>query len=163
MPRNQKILNEIELLRQMDFLAPEDKKEMISEGFYQSPIWPEVFWRRRKTHAKRPDPEVLFIKDLRPKSVLEIGSAYGRVTKKIINLQQEIDSSFPTMEIVGLELNPNFQEYIDLYSEEFPALSKAKFVFGSIFDAENVFPESSFDFVVIPMNTVPNFHFEKLD
>jgi SAM-dependent methyltransferase len=147
----------------MKFLAPEDTKEMISIGFYQSPMWPEAFWRRRKTHAKRPDPEIQFIKDLHPKSVLEIGSAYGRVTKKIINLQQEIDTSFPTLEITGLELNPNFQEYIDFYSEEFPELLKAKFVFGSIFDAENVFPESYFDLVVIPMNTVPNFPFEKLD
>ncbi len=158
-----KISNEIELLKQMGILDEDDSIDVIHEGFYQCSEWPEVFWRRRNLHAKRPDPEMLIIKNLKPKKVLEVGSAYGRVTRKIIALQQEEDTSLSSMAVTGLELNPYFQEYTSLYSKEYPELSKAKFVHGSVFEVEKVLSGMEYDVVVIPMNTVPNIPFEKLD
>lgn len=159
----EKLSDEIELLKQLEILDQEDSVDMILEGFYQSSVWPEVFWRRKNSHAKRPDPEIPFIKKLQPKNVLEIGSAYGRVTRKIIALQQEKNPSLSSMEVTGLELNPYFQDYVALYSKEYPELSNAKFIYGSIFDSEVIFSGSLFDVVVIPMHTVPNFPFDKLD
>lgn len=159
----EKISNEIELLKQMDFLNQEDSIDVIHEGFYQCSEWPEVFWRRRNLHAKRPDPEMPFIKNLKPRKVLEVGSAYGRVTRKIIALLQEEDTPLSSMAVTGLELNPYFQEYTSLYSKEYPELLKAKFVYGSVFEVERVLPDVEYDVVVIPMNTVPNIPFEKLD
>jgi SAM-dependent methyltransferase len=158
----QKYSKEIEQLKEIEFLDEEDSMDLILEGFYQSPIWPEVFWRRRKSHAKRPDPEIPVIEKLHPKTVLEIGSAYGRVTRKILAREQQMKSSPSSMEVTGLELNHHFEKYISLHSTEYPDLSKAKFIYGNIFDAKAIFSGSAFDLVIIPMHTLPNFPFEKV-
>ena len=150
-----KIFEEIKFLKQLNILESEDSINSINESFYLSSLWPEVFWRRKTRHQSRPDPEIPFVIGLQPKNILEIGSAYGRVTRKLIDIAEE--------SVTGLELNPNFQNYIEKNTECYPELNRANFIYGSIFEAKKVFPKSNFDVILIPMNTVPNFPFDSLD
>lgn len=150
-----KIFEEIDLLKQLNILDKDDSINSINESFYQSSLWPEVFWRRKARHQRRPDPEIPFVIDLQPKNILEIGSAYGRVTRKLIDIAEE--------SVTGLELNPNFQNYIEINSECYPELNRANFIYGSIFDAKKVFLKPNFDVILIPMNTVPDFPFNSLN
>ncbi|MHA1801868.1 MAG: class I SAM-dependent methyltransferase [Candidatus Heimdallarchaeaceae archaeon] len=122
-----------------------------------------VFGVKKTRHAGRLDPELPFIERLQPETVLEVGSAYGRVTRKILALKTQENSRGSSLKLTGLEINPHFQKYIALYSKEYPELSKAKFVFGDIFEARKVLPQELFDVVIILMNTVPNFPFDSLE
>lgn len=163
MTLNLKYSDEINILKEKGIFDEEDSVDAIHEVIYECPEWAEIFWRRRNQHTRRSDPEIPFIEKFNPKTVLEVGSAYGRVTKKILELQGEKEGKLSNLEVTGLEINPNFQNYLHKFTKAYPDLSKATFIFGSIFKTEEIFPETVFDIVVIPMNTVPNFPFTKLD
>ena len=65
-------------------LKENDSLSEIVFGSYNYTNWSEIFWRLKKRHQNRPDPELPFIKKSNPKTVLELGSAYGRFTRKIL-------------------------------------------------------------------------------
>lgn len=122
--------SELEYLLKIGFLTEKDDTSKIIKDPYEYENWPELFWRLRKQHSIRPDPEINYIEN--GSNVLEIGSAYGRFTRK---LQEKL----PQASITGLELSSQFEKYRNQYIEQYPDLAKTKTVFGNIFDAENLF------------------------
>ncbi len=143
---------EIEFLKKIAFLPKDTKPEGIILGSYSFPEFAEIFWRRKKQHARRPDPEIEHIKKANVKNILEIGCAYGRFTRKILEISQDHQIS-----VTGIELIKEFVTYKNLYKEEFPDLDSCRFIYDSILNAKQYFKEEEFDLIVIPMHTFENF------
>ena len=79
----QEIESELQKLHDSGFLMANESISNIRNDLHSSYFWADVFWRRRKNHANRYDPEIQFIFDSNPTTILEIGTAYGRVLNKI--------------------------------------------------------------------------------
>ncbi|MFX0209149.1 MAG: hypothetical protein ACFFDT_24410 [Candidatus Hodarchaeota archaeon] len=123
-----------------------------------SEIWAEVFWRRRKQHSTREDPELSYIFQTRPRRILEIGAAYGRVAQKIIELKEKI--KIPA-EIIGIEICPYFETFFHHYSKEYPALKQIQMIFEDFFVSQEL-EQQSFDIILLPMSTFPSFPIDVL-
>ncbi|MHA2253954.1 MAG: class I SAM-dependent methyltransferase [Candidatus Kariarchaeaceae archaeon] len=143
-------------LNKIGILAKTDSISDIVHGTYLYENWAEHFWRRRKSHARRPDPEVTFVEKANPRTVLEVGCAYGRFTRKILELNGK-RSQQDQIAVTGIEINPQFEQFQKLYSEEHSILQNGTFLFDNILNCDKLFPKHSFDVVVIPMHTFPNF------
>jgi len=75
--------DEIEILKNKKFLFDNENSKHIFQ-LHTSRLWAEVFWRRKQRHNVRYDPEISFILQRQPKTILEIGAGYGRILKKIV-------------------------------------------------------------------------------
>ena len=146
------IANEVEFLKEFGFLPKDTKTEEILLGSYSFPEFAEIFWRRRNSHAKRPDPEIKHIKKAGQQTILEIGCAYGRFTRKIL----EIDNAH-SLRVTGIELIKEFESFKNIYMDDYPTLEGCRFVYDSILNAKLHFKEGEFDLIVIPMHTFENF------
>ena len=150
---------EISALRAHEVIFEEEDSHNISSKLHLSPTWADIFWRRRDSHASRPDPEIPFIFKNHPKNVLEIGSAYGRILRKILEYQSSLDNS---PDISGIELCDSFSKYHELYKTANPVLNKAKLEFDDFFTTTKFSP-NQFDVIILPMNTFPSFPYQTLD
>ena len=151
--------HEISALRAHEVIFDDEDSHDISSSLHLSPTWADVFWRRRYSHSSRPDPEIPFIFKDHPKTVLEIGSAYGRILRKILEYRSSLDYH---PEIEGIELCPSFSKYFELYKTEYPILNDTHIGFDDFFTAEKLL-SNQFDVVVLPMNTFPSFSYNTLD
>ncbi|MHA2250488.1 MAG: methyltransferase domain-containing protein [Candidatus Kariarchaeaceae archaeon] len=145
MTRNSVKLDEIKVLHDNGFLFSGESEESIKEDTCET--WPEVFWRRKERHSKRLDPEIAVISNYNAEKILEIGCAYGRVLRKIL---ESNDGS----EVMGIERCPNFQQFHQKYSLDYPILDTAKIIFDDFFSTTKV-KNNYFDLIVLPMNTFP--------
>ncbi|MCY3413416.1 MAG: methyltransferase domain-containing protein [Candidatus Heimdallarchaeota archaeon] len=150
------IVNEIEYLSEHKIFSKLILEQPIITNPYQLSIWSAYFWRRREAHQARPDPELNHVSVSTGDRILEVGSAYGRFTRKLVEKFGE------KCEIHGLELNDTFEKYIHMFTRDHPELSVVHFTFGSILDAKSVYSEVKFDCIIIPMHTFPSFASENL-
>lgn len=148
---------EIEQLSEMGLSLSLETAQNL-DRLHLSEIWAEIFWRRREQHATREDPELAHIFQTKPHRILEIGAAYGRVTRKIVKLKEQLSS---TSEIFGIELCPYFDRFFLQYSNEFPQLKQIQMIFEDFFSSQ-AFSTHSFDVIVLPMNTFPSFPIDRL-
>lgn len=148
---------ELEQLSEMGLSLSLETAQNLDQ-LHLSEIWAEIFWRRREQHATREDPEVVHVFQTKPQRVLEIGAAYGRVTRKIVEVKEKFNS---TSEIFGIELCPYFDRFFSQYSGEFPVLKQVQMIFEDFFSFQAL-ESRSFDVIVLPMNTFPSFPIEKL-
>ena len=149
------IEDEISILKDNKILYETEDISDINHNAYSSKIWADAFWRRRKIHSNRYDPEIEVVLTHQPVKVLEIGSAYGRVTRKLI------DSAIHTIEISGIEFNPNFEKYTKIYAEIYPSLNSVNFMYGDFMDFQTS-SDGKFNLILLPMNTFPGFPTDKL-
>ncbi len=148
---------ELEQLSEMGLSFPLETAQNLGQ-LHLSEIWAEIFWRRREQHATREDPEVANVFQTKPHRILEIGAAYGRVTRKIVELKEQLNS---TAEIFGIELCPYFSRFFSQYSNEFSQLKEVQMIFEDFFSSQAL-TSHSFDVIVLPMNTFPSFPIERL-
>lgn len=142
--------DELSILKDNRILYETENISNINHNAYSTKIWADAFWRRRKNHSNRFDPEIEIVTKHHPSKVLEIGSAYGRVTRKLI------ESINQTAELSGIELNPHFEEYAKNYAETYPSLGSVEFIFDDFLDFQKG-SGGEFDLIVLPMNTFPGF------
>ncbi|MFX0050261.1 MAG: hypothetical protein ACFFAJ_01180 [Candidatus Hodarchaeota archaeon] len=146
-------------LQQLKFLLPSDKIHDIQFNLHESETWAKVFWRRRHKHAKREDPELPFVFQQNPSTILEVGAGYGRVLRKLIEGNEwNLDS----MRFQGIELCPYFKPYFHRYQEQNVSLKKCDIIYED-FLTSSVFERTSFDVILLPMNTLPSFPFSTLE
>ncbi|MFW9997821.1 MAG: class I SAM-dependent methyltransferase [Candidatus Odinarchaeota archaeon] len=146
---------ELEQLREEGFLLPEEGIRIFNGNIYNSDFWAEVFWRRRERHSTREDPEIQHVFKKRPRNVLEIGSAYGRVLRKLAEMNEKTGSN---ASITGIELCSYFDSFFQQYSREHPVLNKTRMVYGDFFSSREL-ASNTYDVILLPMNTLPNFPF----
>ncbi len=144
---------EISILKDNNILYESEDISDINSNAYSTKIWADAFWRRRHNHSKRIDPEVEIVLKFQPSNVLEIGSAYGRVTRKLV------DEAKHAMRLTGIEFNPHFEKYINTYSNTYLSLNSVKFLFNDFMGYRN---NEEYDLIVFPMNTFPGFPIDKL-
>ncbi|MHA2363509.1 MAG: hypothetical protein ACXAC7_06100 [Candidatus Hodarchaeales archaeon] len=150
--------SEMKILKEKNFLLPDDRVERISLNLHQSQTWADVFWRRRHSHSQREDPETSFIFKYNPKTILEVGTAYGRVLKKIAELNMKHTKK---AEIIGIEICHHFKQYFHQYKEENPILKSNKIIFDDFFRT-TLLNLNYFDIIILPMNTFPSFDYNQL-
>ncbi len=152
-----KIQKEISSLQRNEFLQTTDTIEKIKTNSYLTKIWADVFWRRRDSHKNRIDPEIPFIFEYNSTKILEIGAAYGRVLRKIA---EGVGSE--NKEIVGIDVNDNFQLYFDLYKLKYPELQTSNILYDDFLTTSKL-QNDYFDTIVLPMNTFPIVHPSNLE
>ncbi|MHA2272535.1 MAG: class I SAM-dependent methyltransferase [Candidatus Hodarchaeales archaeon] len=148
---------ELEQLSEMGLSLSLESAQNLSR-LHLSEIWAEIFWRRREQHATREDPELAHVFQTKSQRILEIGAAYGRVTRKIVELKEQLNS---TSEIFGIELCPYFDRFFSQYSNEFSQLNQVQMIFDDFFSSQAL-DGHSFDVIVLPMNTFPSFPIDRL-
>ncbi len=150
---------EFNLLQERKFLLPNDKLSDIKDNLHEHEIWAEIFWRRRNRHIRREDPELSFVFQQNPSTILEIRSAYGRVLRKLVEWD-----SIKTDSIVfkGIEICEYFKPYFQRYQLEFPSLRKVELIYDNFLTTSRL-KEASFDIILLPMNTLPSFPFDHLE
>ncbi len=145
-------------LQEIQFLLPSDKISDLKSNLHQTSTWANVFWRRRHSHAKREDPELPFVFQQNPSSILEIGAGYGRVLRKLIDGHEwDLDS----MKIQGVEICKYFKPYFHRYQKEHSSLKKCDIIFDDILTT-SAFEGISFDLILFPMTSFPSFAFDTL-
>ena len=152
--QNDKVNAEISILNENNLLFEIGNIENIKYDLHLSKIWAEVFWRRLKNHSRRPDPEIELIKSINPSTVLEIGSAYGRVLTKIANVL-----GTDGKKITGIEICKKLEPYYNKYKLQYPVLNDTNIIFDDFFNSSRL-EENSFDLIVLPMNTIHSFSFD---
>lgn len=150
---------ELKLLSEKKFLLSNDNLNDINNDSYPHEIWADVFWRRRFRHARREDPELKYILKTNPSKVLEIGAAYGRVLRKLMEWEG-IDTNL--ISFTGIEICKHFQSYFQRYQSQYPSLQRVEFIFDN-FLTTSVFKENSFDIILLPMNTLANFSYNTFE
>ena len=153
------IESELQRLYDFGFLMKNESISDIRNDLHSSELWADVFWRRRKNHAKRYDPEIQFIFDNDPKTILEIGTAYGRVLNKI-TVENEKQSK--KAKLFGIEICKNCKKYFQAYSKKHSLLEKCNVLFDDFLKTNNVY-QKQFDLIVLPMNTFPSFPISMLE
>ncbi len=148
-----KIESELEKLHDFGFLMKNESVSDIRNDLHSSETWADVFWRRRKNHVNRDDPEIQFIFNNKPKTILEIGTAYGRVLNKIA---VENEKQTNKAELFGIELCKHCQKYFQDYTKKHLLLENCKIIFDDFFEINNIY-QKQFDVIVLPMNTFPSF------
>ena len=138
-----------EELKSKKFLLEHEGHSSIRTDLHHTQLWADAFWRRRVRIARRPDPEIAHIKHLQPRSILEIGAAYGRIMNKII---REYPDGTP--ELTGIDVCTYFAPYFDNYKQDNPHLQQVKMVFDDFFKTDKL---GKYDMVMLPMNTFPSF------
>ena len=153
MPSKDEVESELQRLHDFGFLMENESISDIRNDLHSSEIWADVFWRRRKNHANRSDPEIQFIFDNNPKTILEIGTAYGRVLNKIA-----VENKKQTKEakLFGIEICKQCKKYFQAYSKKHPLLENCNVLFDDFLKTNNVF-QKQFDVIVLLMNTFPSF------
>ncbi|MFW9854937.1 MAG: hypothetical protein ACFFFG_07740 [Candidatus Thorarchaeota archaeon] len=149
---------EVEYLKKLNFLQPEDQDTSIQENLHHQAIWADVFWRRRHNHAKREDPELKFIFDRPVRQLLEIGAAYGRILRKIAHVNQKRPDK---ARLVGIEICSHFDRYFDVYREQHPVLNDVEILFDNFLTTTQL-KTHSFDLILLPRNTFPSLPFKTL-
>ncbi len=144
---------ELKYLQEKGILLDTDLASDIRSDLHLSKIWAKVFWRRRKRHKDRVDPEVPLALEQHPASVLEIGAGYGRVLQKIAQRNQKTGGKIENL--LGIEICPYFEPFAEAYKEA-SSFSNYSIIFDDFFSTESLFP-GSFDLILLPMNTLPNF------
>ena len=147
------IEKEIEDLQLNKFLEPNDSFDDILTNHYDSKDWADAFWSRRFSHSRRPDPEVEIVFKTDPESILDIGSAYGRVLKKFC---EEKEKQKLSTQIVGIERCQYHEENFKLFQKQEPLLNDVKLFFEDFFDSKQL-KGKKFDVIVLSMNTFPEF------
>ena len=71
--------NVLKKLRNNGILLKDEQLDCIRSDLHLTKLWADAFWRRRKQHSWRTDPEIAILRKLEFSTVLEIGAAYGRV------------------------------------------------------------------------------------
>ncbi len=147
------IESEIQKLHKFRFLMKNESISNIRNNLHFSEIWADVFWRRRKNHSKRYDPEIQFIFSKNAKTILEIGTAYGRVLNKIAveNEKQTIKA-----ELFGIEICKYCNKYFQAYSKKHSLLENCNIIFDDFLKINKAY-QRQFDVIVLPMNTFPSF------
>ncbi|MFX1285487.1 MAG: hypothetical protein ACFFB5_17750 [Promethearchaeota archaeon] len=153
------IQEEYEELQKIQFLLPRDRISDIKFNFHETETWAKVFWRRRNNHAIREDPELPFVFQQNPSTILEIGAGYGRVLRKLIEGKKWHHDS---MNFQGIDICTHFEPFFHLYRSEYPSLKHCDMIFED-FLTTSAFDETSFDVILLPMNTFPSFSFSTLD
>ena len=147
------IEKEIEDLQLKKFLEPNDSIDNILSNHYDSKDWADAFWSRRFSHSSRPDPEVEIVFETNPESILDIGSAYGRVLKKFCEEKEK--RKLPT-QIFGIERCQYHEENFRLFQEQEPLLNDVQLFFEDFFDSKQL-KGKKFDVIVLSMNTFSEF------
>ncbi|NPD89058.1 MAG: methyltransferase domain-containing protein [Asgard group archaeon] len=150
---------ELQKLNDFGFLMENETISDIRNNLHSSEIWADVFWRRRENHSKRFDPEIQFIFDNNPKTILEIGTAYGRVLNKIA---VENEKQTKKANLFGIEICKHCKKYFQAYSKKHPLLEKCNILFDDFLKGSNVH-QKQFDVIVLSMNTFPSFPFSMLE
>ncbi|MCE7742715.1 MAG: methyltransferase domain-containing protein [Candidatus Heimdallarchaeota archaeon] len=146
------IESELQKLHDSGFLMENESILNIRNDLHSSHFWADVFWRRRKNHANRDDPEIQFIFDNNPTAILEIGTAYGRVLNKItIENEKQIEKA----QLFGIEVCKHCKKYFQAYSKENLLLENCDVFFDDFLKNNNMY-QRQFDVIVLPMNTFPS-------
>ncbi len=153
------IESELQRLHDFGFLMKNESSSDISNDLHSSEIWADVFWRRRKNHAKRDDPEIQFLFENNPKTILEIGTAYGRVLNKIA---VENEKQTNKAKLFGIEICKHCERYFQAYSKKHPLLENSTILFDDFLKTNYVL-QKQFDVIILPMNTFPSFPISKLE
>ena len=150
---------EFDELQRIQFLLPSDTISDIQFDFHKTATWPEVFWRRRYIHERREDPELTFVFQQNPSSILEVGAGYGRVLRKLVEGKEW---NLESIKFQGIETCPHFESYFQRYQREYRSLQNCDIVFED-FLTTAAFEKAFFDVILLPMNTFPSFSFNSLD
>ena len=150
---------EFQRLNDFGFLMEKESISDIRNYLHSSEIWADVFWRRRENHAKRYDPEIQFIFDNHPETILEVGTAYGRVLNKIA---VENEKQIKKANLFGIEICKHCKKYFHIYSKKHPLLENCNVRFDD-FLKNNSVNLKQFDVIILPMNTFPSFPFSMLE
>lgn len=149
--------NQLQDLQNIHFLSTSETIDDIREDLHFTKLWADSFWRRRKQHSNRPDPEVSILNNLEfqehtAPNVLEIGFAYGRFAKKALEVLPS------TTQYYGLEVCKHFAPYYNQYWSS-AALSEIQLlmVLDNFFKPATSLLPLSFDLIILPMNTFPTF------
>lgn len=135
-----------------EILLPGESIADIRSDMHRSEIWADIFWRRKTHHANRKDPDIDFITQFKPQSILEIGSAYGRVTHKICDLVKDLEK---TPKITGIEICTHFAPYFDSYMNK-NHLMAVETIYDDFLTTDALLPDS-YDLVILPMTTIASF------
>jgi len=153
------IESELQKLHDFGFLMQNESISDIRNDLHSSEIWADVFWRRRKNHAKRDDPEIQFLFDNDPKTILEIGTAYGHVLNKIaLENEKQVNKAV----LFGIEICKHCKKYFQAYSKNHTLLENCVILFDDFLKSNNLF-QKQFDVIVLPMNTFPSFPISMLE
>ncbi len=153
------IESELQRLYDFGFLMKNESISDIRSDLHSSELWADVFWRRRKNHAKRYDPEIQFIFDNNPKTILEIGTAYGRVLNKIA---AENEKQTKKAKLFGIEICKHCKKYFQAYSKKHSLLENCNILFDDFLKTNNMY-QKQFDLIVLSMNTFPSFPISMLE
>lgn len=137
----------VEKLKQQGILLESDHTDQFRDDLHYTKLWADSFWRRGNRHSVRKDPEIQFLKDTNPTSVLEIGSAYGRFAKQALGVLGE------EVSYTGIEVCHHFQPYLQRYFNTVP--SNLTLRYDNFFEITEF--DNKFDSIVLPMNTLPSF------
>ena len=147
------IESELQRLHDFGLLKQNESISDIRNDLHSSEMWADVFWRRRKNHANRQDPEIQFLFENNPKTILEIGTAYGRVLNKIA---LENEKQVKKAQLFGIEICKHCEKYLQTYSKKHSLLEDCNILFDDFFKTNDIF-QKQFDVIVLPMNTFPSF------
>lgn len=147
------IESELQKLYDFGFLMQNESISDIRNDLHSSELWADVFWRRRKNHANRHDPEIQFLFNNNPKTILEIGTAYGRVLNKVAI---ENEKQTTKVKLFGIEICKYCEKYFQVYSKKHPLLENCNILFDDFLKSNNLY-QKQFDVIVLPMNTFPSF------
>lgn len=151
---------DVSILRKANFLFPSENSEHFHTDLHFTKLWADVFWRRRhRFHSGRTDPELDHIVDFLPKSILEIGSAYGRILSKIADLLSRNDIK---TKLTGVEICKEFQPYFDEFTRNQPSLNDIEIIYENFFTSSSL-KLNSYDMIILPMNTFPSFAIAMFD
>lgn len=153
------IESELQKLHDFGLLMQNESISDIRNDMHSSEIWGDVFWRRRKNHAKRDDPEIQFLFENNPRTILEVGTAYGRVLNKIA---LENEKQVKKAKLFGIEICKHCEKYFQTYSKKHLLLENCNILFDDFFKTNDIF-QKQFDVIVLPMNTFPSFPISKLE
>jgi len=153
-----KIESELQKLHESGFLLANESVSDIKTELHISEFWADAFWRRRKNHVRRVDPEIQFIFNNNPQTVLEIGTAYGRVLNKIAI---ENEKQAKKAQLYGIEICKHCDKYFQAYSKDHPLLKECTIFFDDFLKKNSL--QMLFDVIVLPMNTFPSFPYSMLE
>ena len=138
-------------LREDGILQKDEKLDRIRSDLHYTKLWADAFWRRKKQHSRRVDPEIAILDKLDFSSILEIGVAYGRVAYKIIE-------KFPSISYTGIEVCSHSADYHKQYSKN--KNQKMNLITDNFFETDQI--KQKFDIIILPMNTLPSFSYKGL-
>jgi hypothetical protein len=145
---------EVRKLKSHKFLFDSEGPKDLRFDLNNTKLWADSFWRRKKSHKNRIDPEIKYLPTTEVKrlDILEIGFAYGRIASKtILQLQNNgIKSSY-----TGIELCEHFKPFYKLYTIENPILKNVEIVYDNFFTT-NKLQFKKYDLILLPMNTFPS-------